>query len=179
MTLARIPVPIQHPMLDSRTGLVTQPWAEYFQKIARQADIDGTGYMLKSVYDPTNSGSVVDSDKLDGQSASYYLNLANATGHLSQAKIRYDVQVITSDLTAGEAKWYQLDATGGDLTVTLPAANLYPAETYQFTRMDATANAISVVPDGSETINGATTLSIVTQYETYTLISDGFEWVII
>ena len=179
MALARIPVPIQHPMLDPRTGLVTQPWAQYFQAIATQADADGGTYMLKSVYDPTSSGSVVDSDRLDGQTGAYYLNLANATGHLSQAKITYDIQDITSDLTAGGAKWYRIDATAGDVTVTLPAANLYPGETYQFTRTDATANSVEVVPDGRETINGAAILSIVTQYETYTLISDGFGWVIL
>lgn len=46
-----------------------------------------TGDMTKAVYDPTNSGSVVNSQALNGQSATYYLNRANQTGTQASSTI--------------------------------------------------------------------------------------------
>ena len=71
--------PINHPVIGMN-GLITPVWAEFFLKLANSSTLGG--YMLKSTYDPTNSRSVVDSDKLGGELPSYYLDLANHTGSL-------------------------------------------------------------------------------------------------
>ena len=70
------------------------------------------------------------------------------------------------------------DASGGAITITLP-----PAATGKFIfhikKIDATGNAVTIDGDGSETIDGATTQTITTQYNSIMLVSDLTEWWII
>lgn len=46
-----------------------------------------TDFMLKSVYDPTNSGVVANAQNLNGNPPSYYLDLSNATNLLNMNKV--------------------------------------------------------------------------------------------
>jgi hypothetical protein len=60
------------------------------------ATVSGTGDMQKSVYDTTNNGVVDNSEKLNNQAASFYLDRTNHTGTQSAASITGLASVATS-----------------------------------------------------------------------------------
>lgn len=66
--------------------------------VADPAGIDPNDLMLKSVYDPNDDGSVVNSDQLQGQNGAYYLSRANHTGTQAQSTVTN----LVSDLAAKE-----------------------------------------------------------------------------
>lgn len=72
------------------------------------------------------------------------------------------------------------NATAAGFTVALGAAGTL-GEGFKCTivKTDATANAVVIDPNGSETINGAATLSVTTQYQAVTFMSDGANWLVI
>lgn len=70
-----------------------------------------------------------------------------------------------------------VDATAGAVTVTLPSASTKRRLTVKKT--DASGNAVTLDGAGSETIDGATTHAMTTQYESATVQSDGASWWIV
>ena len=70
------------------------------------------------------------------------------------------------------------DATSGAFTVTLPPAGLTPNRIIHIKKVDA-VNNVTVDADGSETIDGALTETLATQYEVLTVVSDGTTWHIV
>lgn len=69
------------------------------------------------------------------------------------------------------------DATSGAFTIDLPSAIKSAGRRLVFKKIDATANAITLDGDASETIDGATTnASLASQYDTITLVCDGTAW---
>ena len=94
----------------------------------------------------------------------------NATGH--------PVKSVTTDYTVADRDYTILgDTTSGPLTVTLPSAGGgSKGHVYNVKKIDATANAVTIAADGAETIDGATTYVINTQYTSRTVISDGIQW---
>ena len=68
-----------------------------------------------------------------------------------------------------------VDASLGDIAITLPTeqANVY----VDVKKTDSSANAVTVT--GVGTIDGAASLSISTQYYSYTLLCDGTNWHIV
>lgn len=73
---------------------------------------------------------------------------------------------------------YLADATAGNITVSLPDANLVSGAVYTFKKTDASGNYVRF-QSSSSNIDGASTLSTTTQYEAYTVLSDGTSWQII
>lgn len=73
-----------------------------------------------------------------------------------------------------------VSASGGSWTLSLPTAVGIQGKIYTIKRTDQTlANAVTIDPNGSETIDGASTKKLATQYESYQIISDGSNWQII
>lgn len=66
-----------------------------------------------------------------------------------------------------------LDSSGGAFTKTLPPAAYWRGQTLTFVKTSSDYNAITLDGFASETINGATTFLIHTQYQSVTLLSDG------
>lgn len=70
-----------------------------------------------------------------------------------------------------------VDGTGGAFTITLYTATGNTGKQIVITRTDETfANQITVDGNGSETIRGALTYKLCSQYESITLVSDGTNW---
>jgi len=68
------------------------------------------------------------------------------------------------------------DATAGAITMTLPPAALVPGRIYTFKRINAGANAVVVDGYGSETIDGALTQTLGSQWSGVTIMSNGTAW---
>jgi hypothetical protein len=71
------------------------------------------------------------------------------------------------------------DGTSGAFSITLPTSASKSGQTYTIKKIDASANAITVNTTSSQTIDGATTYSLATQYKYVTVISNGSNWFII
>lgn len=68
------------------------------------------------------------------------------------------------------------DATSAAVTLTLPTAESALGRIYHVKKIDASANAVTLDGNGSETIDGAANKSTTTQYAGFTVQSDGTEW---
>lgn len=71
------------------------------------------------------------------------------------------------------------DSTSGSVTITLPTASTVSGYRFYVKRTDGSANSVSVARSGSDTIDGATSVSLGAQYTTMTFVSDGTNWFII
>lgn len=71
------------------------------------------------------------------------------------------------------------DATTAAFTITLPTAVGITGRIYTIKKIDASANAVTVDGNGSQTIDGATTYSLSAQWKYVTIQSDGTNWIII
>lgn len=70
------------------------------------------------------------------------------------------------------------DCTSGNLTFTLPAAASIAGREYHFKRIDGSGNSVIIDGNASETIDGATTKTLTTQWSEISIVSDGTNWVI-
>ena len=90
--------------------------------------------------------------------------------------------VVWADDAAGSPKDIYLCASaGGNVTVTLPDATTGDAaagRVVTILKVDA-ANDVIIDGNGSQTINGATTVTMSSQYNYRTIISNGTEWWVI
>lgn len=87
-----------------------------------------------------------------------------------------DVKTITntdSPYTVTDEKLVLCDATAGVITVNLPPVVDWPGEIIRVKKIDSSDNAITIDGDGAETIDGATTVTIVYQYQTLSFTNDG------
>jgi|GEM_PF-5451711 len=88
-----------------------------------------------------------------------------------------DVGEKTSDYTVTATDAYLLiDATNGDVVVTLPSAVGISGREYSVKKIDDSANTITVDASSTETIDDSETLVITSQYEAITIVSDGEGW---
>ena len=72
-----------------------------------------------------------------------------------------------------------VDASTGAITITLPDPTKYPGEAITVKKIDASANAVTVSPYGTETIDGGASYSLSSQNQFITLISDGTNWYVV
>ena len=68
------------------------------------------------------------------------------------------------------------DASGGAITVTLPDPAAYPNYEVMIKKVDSSTNAVTVAPHGTETIDGASSLTLQNQNDAKRLRSDGTNW---
>lgn len=92
------------------------------------------------------------------------------------------VAVATMPTTYARQLW-KCDATAGAFAMGLPDATLCQGNEITIAKVDAGANAVTINRAGSQTIVGTggvaqTSLSLATVGKSFTLISDGANWVI-
>ena len=73
----------------------------------------------------------------------------------------------------------KVDTSGGAFTVTLPNATGLAGKEYIIKKMSSDLNTLTIATTSSQTIDGALTQGISTQYTSLTLISDGSNWIIV
>jgi hypothetical protein len=78
--------------------------------------------------------------------------------------------------TAGNTAFaFFCNATSAAFAVTLPAAAACAGRVYTFKKID-NVHTVTVTAAGSDTIDGAGTYALTTQYQTVRIISDGAVW---
>lgn len=74
------------------------------------------------------------------------------------------------------------NATSGSFTITLPAASTCYDPTnlasivYNISKIDSSANTVTIDGNGSETIGGELTFDLIAQNEVLTLVTNGSNW---
>ena len=109
------------------------------------------------------------------------VNIGTATS-IGQAKFSvegsvafgYSAQTATYTATADD---HFINCTANTFTVTLPTAVGITGR--QYVIKNSGAGVITVDGDAAETIDGATTAALATQYDSITLASDGTNWIIL
>jgi hypothetical protein len=106
------------------------------------------------------------------------LAASDAPGMRSALGVSYAVTASkTTTYTAVPGDIIPCDATGGAFTVNLPAASGV-VQSISIKKTDASVNAVTIDGNASETIDGATTRLLSTQYEAVTLWSNGTNWMV-
>src|SRR6185369_17208968 len=70
----------------------------------------------------------------------------------------------------------EVDASGAPRTITLPTALSARWRKYTIKKIDASANTVTIDAAGAETIDGALTVVLTTQYQSVTIQSNGTGW---
>jgi hypothetical protein len=96
----------------------------------------------------------------------------------TRAAERNAVTEVNQDYGMNEADRFVLaDATAAALTVTLPSAiGLRGLGAFTVKRINGGGNAVTVEGSGSETIDGAANVSLSSQWDRITVISDNANW---
>lgn len=89
--------------------------------------------------------------------------------------LQRSVATKTTTYTAAAGDVLLCDASGGAFTVTLPAAAA-TVRPILVKKVDASGNAVTIDGAGSDTIDGALTIALSTQYEAVELWCDGTNW---
>jgi hypothetical protein len=66
-----------------------------------------------------------------------------------------------------------VNASAGNRTVTLPAASAVTRRIYEIKKTDSSVNLVTVIPNGSDKIDGASTFPMSDQYQAITIQSNG------
>ena len=87
---------------------------------------------------------------------------------------------VTSDYEVElEDEYIFVDATGGDVEVTLPPAADTGSRRYTIKQIDADLNTVTVVGDSAETIDGDASIELSSDYLALSVVSDGTQWFIV
>lgn len=110
-------------------------------------------------------------------SADYVRTLADNLKRLFDY-VRPHVVTATGDhtISAGN-EFVVVDAAGGDVVVTLPAAKGFARDVVTVVRSDASGNTVTIQAADGETVNGATSIALPGGYGCRRLISTGVAWI--
>lgn len=96
---------------------------------------------------------------------------------LRQASKAQAIAGFTATTTlSGEDGTVLMDATGGARTVNLPPAAVVKGLIYTVKKIDASGNAVTIDPNGAETIDGSATKVLSAQWASLTIQSNGTAW---
>ncbi len=126
-------------------------------------------------------GAVVKIDAVewgDDLTTRYFVSSSGTT--INQENNWSAIRSTTSTITAGfDEDTILADATSGAVTINLRAATNMTGKRYAIKKTDASANAVTVDPAGTETIDGAGTYALAAQWDSVTIQSDGANWYIL
>lgn len=105
---------------------------------------------------------------------------------VSLQKLQLPIRTVSNSTTILDTDFtLEVDASGGSVTITLPtAASQFNAVShigtlYNIKKIDSTGNAITIQPQGTDTIDGFANIPITAQNVNYLIQSDGARWVIL
>lgn len=105
---------------------------------------------------------------------------ASLTRNPTLDSIRLNTRTVSAGATATSSDYTILcDASGGAFTLALPAAASVPRQELVIKKIDASANVVTVDPNGSETIDGALTMGLSSSMQSIVIQSNGVAWFVL
>lgn len=121
-----------------------------------------------------STGATLDkTDRTQLKAAIIALASGLGTGLLSKTFANTPFTVTTA---AKIVKW---DTSGGSCVQNLPAAATCVGQIFTFVKMTNDANTVTITPNGSEKINGDSTLALDTQYSSARVMSISTGWILV
>jgi hypothetical protein len=91
-----------------------------------------------------------------------------------------NVQTVSATTTLDEThRTVRVDASGASRTMNLPSAASARYRKHTVKKIDSSANAVVVDPNGAELIDGVATFSLTVLNQSVTFISNGTSWDIV
>lgn len=88
--------------------------------------------------------------------------------------------LITANATFdGLSRYVEVDCTNGAVTVLMPDAYSFPNINYSIKKIDSTANVVTIEGKNTQTIDDSLNQTLIVQYDSMELYSNGTEWYII
>lgn len=110
----------------------------------------------------------------------FALNSAGVEKQLdSSASFSAVTKNTTATLATSGEEIVLANASGGAFTLNLPAASGNSGLLYKIIKTDSSTNIVTIDPNGAETINGASTTTLNTQYEEVEIVCDGSNWTVL
>lgn len=158
-----------------------------FMNLASASTNNNDGIMISNVYGfpssgvtPTGTFVTIDADWLNVHIGDVHAPAWGTvyTGPSSTGVTdRLAIVTKTGAYTATDADLVILcDASSGAFTITLPTAVGRAGKVFHIKKIDSSANGVTVDGNGSQTIDGATTQVIATQYNSIKITSDASNW---
>jgi hypothetical protein len=69
-----------------------------------------------------------------------------------------------------------VNASGGDVTITLPGVTGLSGKEFYIKKTDSSENVVNIDGDGAEQIDGWASINCYQQYDAYHIITDGSSW---
>lgn len=88
----------------------------------------------------------------------------------------FRVRSVSANATAGDETFILADASGGDVTISLPSAATCVDRVYYIKKTDTSNNDVILDASGAETIDGDPTYDLKIDYESVAIVSDGSNW---
>jgi lysophospholipase L1-like esterase len=102
------------------------------------------------------------------------------TGTINVAAVREAIVTKTANYTAAMGDSVILcNATSGAVTITLPTAAGIQGRAFQVKKTDSSSNSCSLATTGGQSIDGATSVALSTQYSLKKVESDGSNWQVV
>lgn len=150
------------------TGCVFQNHSTTGIQVGAGATVSVTGNRFTETIPVTELGATATGNY--GENSNFQNSVI--IGTLSTVDRRRVRTVTVSTTLTMEDDTVLVDATAGPVTITLPLAAAVPFKEYNVKKIDATANGVIIDGNGAQTIDGALTQTIVTQYVTLSPQSD-------
>ena len=142
-------------------------------------------YTLNAVSTTDVRANRVDHDLLNG---SFYTSTDVGITYVAHNDVWSPVSSLSGRIVTTAALTYTLtrldsvllvDATAGAVTVTVPAAADYADRQWIVKKIDASANAVTLDATGANTIDGAGTLALASQWDSTRIASNGTAWFVV
>jgi len=168
---------LQPPPLREQVG--SRVWLRWF--IDLQTRVANQAQILWSQIDFTGSdhSDIETIGEADETSSDTTKDKHVSNNQLKANADRFTVVDGTTTLTAGASQIILADATLGAFTITLPSISAADKYRYVIKKIDSTSSAVTIAADGAETIDGLSTLDIIFQYDSMSLVPHGTEWSIV
>ena len=85
----------------------------------------------------------------------------------------------TVDYSADNVRVILVDASSSEVEISLPDIDTSTNKCYTIKKTDSSSNSVVITPDGSDTIDGESSISLTLQYQYVTIICEGTAWFII
>ena len=128
--------------------------------------------------DSSNTGNAIVQRDTNGDSyhRDLYITRVRPISSSSGGNFRAIVAKTANYTATSSDSVITVDATSGAVTITPDAAATAVGQTLTIVKIDSGSNNVIFDPSGSELVNGASTKSWNTQYQSFTFISNGTAW---
>lgn len=159
-----------------------QPSGNYITALTGDVTATGPGSVAAAIQPVAISGQTNDASPDIGTDSALTFD-SSASGlkkvllYLTSA---FPVRTETNDYTATISDGVILMNISTSKTVTLPAASTVSRKIFNIKKIDSSlSNIVTIDANGSETIDGALTITLATQFESVVLYCDGSNWQIL